>query len=172
MTGISKNKELWNWFIPEFFISRLFAGASYMEEIDCPYHKNLASREREALLRDLRAYLEPRPELVFAYVYGSFYAGMPFQDIDLALYVDPKNLGNVRSLEERYAEILSDIFREIFHVVIINHAPSNLLCSIFSEGRKLFSKDDGLLQSCIEQCSLDMLANEGVSRQSLEEIVS
>ena len=28
MAGVHKNKELWNWFIPKFFISRLFAGAS------------------------------------------------------------------------------------------------------------------------------------------------
>ena len=143
-----------------------------MEEITCPFCKNLAFRERDTLLRDLRAYLEPRPELVFAYVYGSFVSGMPFQDIDLALYVDLEHLGDVRILEERYAEILSEAFRDVFHVVIINHAPAAFLWSVFSEGVRLFCKDDELLSSCIEQCSLDMLANEGVSRQSLEEIVS
>ena len=143
-----------------------------MDELNCPYRKNLASRERDDLLRDLSAYLEPRPELVFAYVYGSFVSGMPFQDIDLALYVDLEHLGNVRSIEEEYAESLSNVFRQVFHVVIVNHAPAPLLCSVFSEGVRLFCKDDELLSSCIEQCSLDMLANEGVSRQSLEEIVS
>jgi hypothetical protein len=44
--------------------------------------------EREAILNALRKSLEDQPNVVFAYVYGSFLADRPFHDIDVAVYVD------------------------------------------------------------------------------------
>jgi len=37
----------------------------------------------------LRACLEPRPEIRFAYLHGSALAGLPYRDLDVALYLDP-----------------------------------------------------------------------------------
>jgi len=37
----------------------------------------------------LRACLEPRPEIRFAYLHGSALEGLPYRDLDVALYLDP-----------------------------------------------------------------------------------
>ncbi len=42
---------------------------------------------REKLLNALRASLEVREDILFAYVYGSFAEGIPFHDIDVGVYL-------------------------------------------------------------------------------------
>jgi len=37
----------------------------------------------------LREALEAREEIVFAYLHGSFAEGLPFRDVDVAIYLDP-----------------------------------------------------------------------------------
>ena len=76
-----------------------------------------------------------------------------------------------QDLEEHYASLLDDSFWELFDILLINKAPYSLLCSVFREGRLLFCKDEDLLSQWIEACSLERIANEALSRQSLEEIV-
>jgi predicted nucleotidyltransferase len=45
--------------------------------------------DREALTEALRHHLEARPEIVFAVLHGSFMAGGPYRDIDVAVWVTP-----------------------------------------------------------------------------------
>lgn len=141
-----------------------------MQEQFVSFFSNMPMQKRGQLIDGLRSYIETRSEIIYAYVFGSFPTGIPFQDIDVALYVNKQKV-SARNLEEEYADHLSETFKEIFDVVIINHVPNSLICSIFREGRLLFCKDDLLLSRFIESCSLDMLANESVSRESLREIV-
>ncbi len=44
---------------------------------------------RASLIATLRRELEARPEIVFAYLHGSFLSGGPYRDIDVAVWVDP-----------------------------------------------------------------------------------
>jgi len=135
------------------------------------YFKYMSQSDREELLKKLKNYLEVQQEIIFAYVFGSFASEMPFQDIDLALYVELENFEQTRELENKYADLLGMELNENFHVIVVNNAPSAVLCSIFSEGRKLISRDENLLEKYIERCSLDMLANENIAHESLREIV-
>ncbi len=135
------------------------------------YHRNLSTHARETLLRDLGAFLESRPEIIYAYVFGSFVSGLPYQDVDVALYLHGKAQEDAGTQGDKYAELLGSSFKEVFDVVIINRAPNSFKFSIFSEGRLLFCRDDTLLSMSIEMCSLDMVANEDISRESLMEIV-
>lgn len=141
-----------------------------MNESFGSFYRTLDGNEREALIEALGTHLRQRPEIIFAYVFGSFVSGMPFQDIDLALWGDARLTGNARDYAEECADLLDAKFRHVFDIVILNSAPSSFKTSVFNEGRLLFSRDDGLLNGVIESCSLDMLANEGLSQQSLVEI--
>ena len=141
-----------------------------MNESFGSFYRTLEGKEREALIDALRSHLRQRPEIVFAYIFGSFVSGMPFQDIDLALWVDTRLTDNPREFAEDCADLLDAEFRHVFDIVILNSAPSSFKASVFTEGRLLFSRGDDLLNGVIESCSLDMLANEGLSRQSLVEI--
>jgi predicted nucleotidyltransferase len=48
-----------------------------------------AQPDREALIATLTRQLADRPEIVFAFLHGSFLAGPRYRDIDIAVWVDP-----------------------------------------------------------------------------------
>jgi predicted nucleotidyltransferase len=45
--------------------------------------------QRATLIATLRRELLARPEIVFAYLHGSFLSGGPYRDIDVAIWLDP-----------------------------------------------------------------------------------
>ena len=45
--------------------------------------------DRDALTKALRQQITARPEIVFAVLHGSFVAGGPYRDIDVAVWVVP-----------------------------------------------------------------------------------
>lgn len=57
--------------------------------------------DRAALLEALTRDLEARPEIVFAVLHGSFQAGGPARDLDLAVWVDPRRVPEAN--RHRYA---------------------------------------------------------------------
>jgi len=49
---------------------------------------------RDALVRTLRHTLEGAPDVLFAYLYGSFTTSGPFHDVDVAVYLRPEPASN------------------------------------------------------------------------------
>jgi predicted nucleotidyltransferase len=80
---------------------------------------------RDSVCAALRRALEPRRELSFACLHGSFAAGEAFRDIDLAVWVEPAALGDFRGW--RYASALAgDLERATgmpVDVQVLNDAP-------------------------------------------------
>ncbi len=81
--------------------------------------------ERRELLAALQAALEARPEIRFAYLHGSFQAGGPYRDIDVAVWLDPARIAD--QPHGRYALDLGvprqrDL-RRLVDVRILNDAP-------------------------------------------------
>ncbi len=62
-------------------------------------------RRRAILIATLRHELEARPEIVLAYLHGSFLSGGPYRDIDVAVWLDPSRVA--RGDRGRYALDLS-----------------------------------------------------------------
>jgi predicted nucleotidyltransferase len=48
--------------------------------------------QRATLITALRRELLARPEIVFAYLHGSFLSGGPYHDIDVAIWLDPSRV--------------------------------------------------------------------------------
>jgi hypothetical protein len=61
--------------------------------------------ERTDLIAGLQAKLGARPEILFAYLHGSFQTGGPYRDIDVALWLDSAQVA--RQDRGRYALDLS-----------------------------------------------------------------
>ena len=49
----------------------------------------LDDADRSRIAAELQRRLEARPEIVFAYLHGSFESGGPYRDVDVAVWVDP-----------------------------------------------------------------------------------
>jgi len=83
------------------------------------------SRERESLVAALQRGLEDRPEIVFAYLHGSFLAGTAYRDIDVAIWLDTSRVArqdwNPYALDLSVALHLS--LRQPVDVRALNSAP-------------------------------------------------
>ena len=100
-------------------------------------------RHHEDLTEALRRRLEARPEIVFAVLHGSFAAGGPYRDIDVAVWVVPSNrpeTGWHRYASDLAAE-LTVALNATVDVQVLNEAPLafryHALC-----GRLLLARDE------------------------------
>ena len=110
--------------------------------------------EREEILNTLQQALEMQPEVVFAYVHGSFLEDHPFHDVDLAVYLDPADVGEqeislfVLELALALEKSLSQSSgRAAVHLPLdvqaLNRAPLGFRYQV-CRGKFLFSRDETL----------------------------
>jgi uncharacterized protein len=137
------------------------------------YFRELPRAERDEMISRLRRFLESFQAISFAYVFGSFITGMPFRDIDVAVYYDEGRVPRERltAAVDALADEASHSLRELFDVVALNLAPAHFALQVFKDGILLFVRDERLLKESIENCSIIALSNESISFQSLKEIV-
>jgi len=75
------------------------------------------------------------------------------------------------NLSKEIAEVC-DLPFDIIEIHILNFTPDYFLNNVFCRGILLFSKNQELTTNLIENTSLNALANEYISNQSLRELVS
>jgi len=105
---------------------------------------NMKPKQKKETIRKLRAFFEPRPEIIFSYLHGSFVEGISFRDIDIAVYVDKTiihagkeiDYGIDISIEAEAATKVTPI-----DLKVINNAPIAFQFHS-TKGILLFSKDD------------------------------
>lgn len=112
-----------------------------------------AEGERELALASLGEALATRPEVLFAYAYGSFPEGRPFHDIDVGIYVATAEKGEAGSFAlDLAAELESALAgrgrrgeagggRPLVDVRVLNWAPVSF-CYHVLRCRLLFSRDE------------------------------
>ncbi len=101
--------------------------------------------ERGRIKEILSQHLGKERNILFAYLHGSFEEGLPFRDIDIALFVDESRVAreNALDFELSIAVNLEKIVKVPVDVKIINYAP--LAFQYYSTaGQLLLCKDDDL----------------------------
>ena len=101
----------------------------------------------EELLRDLRAELERRRDLEFAYAYGSVLQGAGFRDVDVALWTTPDAAPDV---DLEVGRVLSARTGLSVDVRRINEAPTSFLFHVL-RGVPLLVRDETRLADIIER---------------------
>lgn len=95
------------------------------------------------MLEGISKELSRHPEIFFAYAYGSFLEDGPFRDLDLALYLDPKQ---VCSQPFRYEDAIAKNLHHQFmlsfpvDIRILNGTPVGFRYRVF-RGRLLFERE-------------------------------
>ncbi|OGW61262.1 MAG: hypothetical protein A2V83_04770 [Nitrospirae bacterium RBG_16_64_22] len=106
----------------------------------------------ENTVQALRDYLLTRPDVLMAFVFGSFARGMETaeSDFDVAVYIAPEG-PDIEWEETRDYESENEIWRSVEKIVgrdtdliVLNRAPSTLACSIVQEGIPVIVKDPAL----------------------------
>ena len=139
--------------------------------IRCP------SAERRAILDALQEAVEAEPDVVFAYVYGSFLEDRPFHDIDVAVYLD---VADEQEMGGFALELAADLERSLSQkcdqtlpvdVRVLNQAPLGFRYHVF-RGKLLFSRDEVLRTQEVERTVSRYLDLEPLRRRALKEAMA
>jgi len=105
---------------------------------------SISKPDRQAAIKKIRAFLETRQEIRFAYLFGSFLDEEHFRDIDLGIYIDETS---PVTKDKFYDMELSTEIEEIVgfpvDIVILNHAHTAIVYNA-SKGMLLKNSDDDL----------------------------
>lgn len=100
--------------------------------------------EIEKIIKD---FLQTRPEINFAYLFGSFINSGKYNDIDIAVYLNPNfNINNFSTYPYGYeSEILGKLSlilkTDKIDLVILNKANLLIAVKIYNTGKLLFERD-------------------------------
>ncbi len=104
------------------------------------YHARVSDLERE-----LSRALEPRAEVLEAYLFGSQATGraQPHSDVDVAVYIDEAIA--TASVYGYAADLTTDLMAALgtnaIDLVVLNHAPPVLYHRVLRDGRRILSRD-------------------------------
>jgi len=98
-------------------------------------------KQKEDIRKRVEDLLHKRPEIIFAYLYGSFLKG-DFRDIDVAIYLTEISKKEALEYELNLESELSKLTGFGADARILNHAPLCFRFSVIKNGTLLFSKDE------------------------------
>lgn len=137
-------------------------------------HSLNSFRERKVLMEKIKRIFTKKEEVVFVIVFGSFLTAPSFRDIDLGIYVRQPKKNKASHYETEIAYEISKVCKlpvDIIDIKLLNFAPSSFLANIFSQGKIIFFRNKKILSDLIEKSSLEAIANEYISIQSLKELI-
>ncbi len=107
---------------------------------------------REALRQQLRQQLMPHTEILFAYLLGSFQQGLPFRDIDVAVYLKPAFLQSTDTLTYCF-KLADELERAVGYPIDVNllNNASCGFCYNATRGILLLSRDEPLRHEWVAQ---------------------
>lgn len=98
--------------------------------------------EKEKIFGMIKNILTGLPEIIFAYVHGSFTDQKGFGDIDIAVYLKEENLNEQIINYEIELEInLEENLKYPVDVRVLNYAPLSFQYHVIKSGALLFEKD-------------------------------
>ena len=120
----------------------------------------------------LREKLEARAEIIFAYLHGSFAEGLPFHDVDVAVYLDPAlaTTMDIFDYEMNLSVKLTRALRFLVDVHVLNGAPLGFQHSVL-QGEALLVRDEDELTDFIERVSLEYMDFAYLGRRYLLEVL-
>ncbi len=106
---------------------------------------NPPTHDLETTTARLRELLEPRPEILEAYLFGSTARGaeQPHSDLDVAVFIDeaaakPGGFGYQATLT---ADLMAGLGTNAVDVVILNRAPPLLYHRVLRDGIRIITRD-------------------------------
>jgi len=98
-------------------------------------------KQKENIEKKVADFLQKRPEIISAYLHGSFVEG-DFRDVDIAVYLTGISKGEALQYELNLESELNKLTGFLVDVRILNHAPLSFRFSVIKNGLLLFSRDE------------------------------
>jgi predicted nucleotidyltransferase len=102
----------------------------------------ISESDKKIIMEKLRYSLEKRPNLLFAYVYGSFVMADKFRDIDIAVYLKQIPSTPLHVELELETELGNIIKNYLVDVRILNNAPLSFRYNVIKSGKPIVVVDD------------------------------
>ena len=121
--------------------------------------------ERARVVRVITAGLENEPDVVFAYLHGSFLADGDFHDVDIGIHFGP----SVDQRLLRALDLATRLTRDAgfpVDVSALDDAPPAFRFHVFRTGRLLLARDEEHLADCMERTMREYLDMEPLLRQA------
>lgn len=103
---------------------------------------------RQEIFQQLKQLLAEQPEVQFAYLHGSFIEGLAFNDVDVALYVQPLP-ADLFDYTMTLSVALTRRLRLPVDIQVLNNAPLGFQHQVL-QGQLLFSRNESQLTDYIE----------------------
>jgi predicted nucleotidyltransferase len=107
-------------------------------------HYEIPADEKRAIVERIKAYLQSRPDILFAYLHGSFFSGGRFRDIDLAVFLKPSLVSALQVELEMEAELSKEVKKYPLEVRVLNQAPLSFRYNVIKHGEPIVVVDDDL----------------------------
>ncbi len=123
--------------------------------------------ERAALVEQLRQHLLARPEIDFAYLFGSFIADAVYHDIDVGVYLHPSDRSRaaIFDYEMDLSAELTLALRKPVDIHVLNSAPLSVQHTIL-RGALLFARNEEQVADLIERVAGEVMefvmSDEGI----------
>jgi predicted nucleotidyltransferase len=100
--------------------------------------------EKGAIVEKIKSYLQGRPDILFAYLHGSFFSGDRFRDIDIAVYLKPPFPSPLQIELDMEGELGKEVERYPVEVRVLNDAPLSFRYNVIRHGEPIVVLDDDL----------------------------
>lgn len=106
----------------------------------------ISKKQKQKIAEKITAVLSQRPEIVFAFLHGSFIHEARFRDIDLGIFVRGIDHSEYWDYECKLSQKIENTLRSSFviEVKVINEAPLSF-CFHVIMGKLLFTQDEDFL---------------------------
>ncbi len=126
----------------------------------------LSQEERGAILDQIAAELFHYPDVLFAYVYGSFFKSDVFHNVEIGVYLSSNHFNN--AMAANLSAHLSDTVKLPVEVRTLNTASTSFRLYVL-RGECLFSRDDNLRTGIVGHTMQRYLHNVSPRRHTTKE---
>jgi predicted nucleotidyltransferase len=132
----------------------------------------LAEADRQLVAHRLAGRLGEVESALCAYLFGSFVEGGTFEDVDVAVLLDPDvaAVSDLLAFQLELAAALEKAAGLPVDVILLNDAPLGLRMAAV-RGRLLLSRDEHRRLAYVEQTCLQAMDMAHMTRQSLQELL-
>jgi predicted nucleotidyltransferase len=129
-------------------------------------------RDPTGVCADLRDLLAARAEIDFAYLFGSFADGMPYHDVDVAVFMRPTPPpAETFDLELALSVELTLALHVDVDVHVLNDAPRGFQHAVL-QGQPLLARSKERLTDFIEEVSLEVMEFAYLADLYLQEVLT
>jgi len=128
--------------------------------------------DKEAVTEDIKAFCREQPDIIFAFLHGSFLKTERFRDIDLAVFLKNPASSTLQAEIRLETELAKVIKKFPVEVRVLNHAPLSFRYNVIKDGSAIAVVDDALRCEFVETTLRDYFDFAPFRRMYLKEALS